>query len=82
LWYCLRQKSAAPVRVVISDPLGRVMADLRGRREAGLHNVQWNLRGAAGLDLLKGARPVPPGDYVARLLLGERPVMARKVRVE
>jgi photosystem II stability/assembly factor-like uncharacterized protein len=82
LWYSLRQRSAAPVRVVISDPLGRVMADFKGSRAAGLHKVQWNLRGAAGLDLLKGARPVPAGDYVARLFLGERLVMARKVRVE
>jgi hypothetical protein len=32
--------------------------------------------------VVKGARPVPPGDYVARLFLGEQPVMARKVRVE
>jgi hypothetical protein len=81
LWYSLRQRSA-PVRVVISDPVGRVMADLKGSRAAGLHKVQWNLRGAAGLDLFQGARPVPAGDYVARLFVGERLVMARKVRVE
>jgi photosystem II stability/assembly factor-like uncharacterized protein len=82
IWYHLREKSAQPVRVQITDPLGRVMAELKGSAEAGLHTVQWNLRGGAGFDLLQGARPVPAGDYVARLLVGEQVVGSRKVRVE
>jgi photosystem II stability/assembly factor-like uncharacterized protein len=82
VWYHLREKSSRLVKVVITDPLGRVMADLTGSPLAGLHPVYWTLRGGAGIDLLRGARLVPAGDYVARLMIGERAVMSRKVRVE
>jgi hypothetical protein len=82
VWYWLREKTAKPVHLQVTDPLGRVMADLKGSGEPGLHELVWNLRGGAGLDLLRGARPVPAGDYVARLLVGTQAVGSRKVRVE
>ncbi len=81
LWYSLRERAGAPVRVVIADAGGRALVELPGSREAGLHAVQWNLRGA-GLDPARAARLVPPGDYVARLFVAGQMMMARKFRVE
>jgi photosystem II stability/assembly factor-like uncharacterized protein len=82
IWYALKEKASAPVRVVIADALGRNLAELAGSPEAGLHAVQWNLRGGAGLDLTRGARLVGPGDYMARLYIAGQMMMARKFRVE
>ncbi len=81
LWYSLRERAGAPVRVVIADAGGRALVELPGSREAGLHAVQWNLRGA-GLDPARAARLVPHGDYVARLFVAGQMMMARKFRVE
>jgi photosystem II stability/assembly factor-like uncharacterized protein len=81
IYYVLRDPAPQPVRVVVTDAVGRVLAEIAGTREAGLHRVQWNLRGGAGLDLVHGARLVPPGDYAARLYVGDRAVMARKFQV-
>ncbi len=82
LWYSLKEKTAAPVRVVILDVLGRTLAEMPGSSEAGLRAVQWNLRGGAGVDLSRGARLVPPGDYAARLYVAGQLIAARKFRVE
>jgi photosystem II stability/assembly factor-like uncharacterized protein len=81
IYYMLRQPSTRPVKVVITDALGRGLAEMVGGKEAGLHRVVWNLRGGAGIGL-QGARLVPPGDYVARLYVGDQPIMVRKVRVD
>jgi hypothetical protein len=77
----LKEASSQPVRVVISDPLGRRIAEIPAEKAAGLHRAQWNLRGGAGIDL-RGAKLVPPGDYVVRLHVGDRMIASRKLRVE
>jgi photosystem II stability/assembly factor-like uncharacterized protein len=82
IWYSLKEKTAAPVRVVIADAMGRSLAELQGSSEAGLHAVQWNLRGPAGLDPAPRGHLVGPGEYVARLYIAGQMMMARKFRVE
>jgi photosystem II stability/assembly factor-like uncharacterized protein len=82
IWYSLREKTAQPVRLQIADAAGRVLVDVAGQQGSGLHRLQWNLRGASGFDLERGARMVPPGEYAVRLLIGGQMRMAKKLRVE
>ena len=44
--YLLKSAAPADVRITVSDVTGREVRSIAGRREAGLHRVQWNL--AAG----------------------------------
>jgi photosystem II stability/assembly factor-like uncharacterized protein len=81
IWYWLKEPSSQPVRVTISDPLGRGIAEIAGDKSAGLHRAQWNLRGGAGVDF-RGAKLAPPGDYVVRLHVGDKMIAARKLRIE
>jgi photosystem II stability/assembly factor-like uncharacterized protein len=78
IWYALKEKSPQPIRVQISDPLGRVVTELSGSAEPGLHRVQWDLTGKG---FLAKGESVPAGEYVARIKVGDR-VLSRKVRVE
>jgi hypothetical protein len=52
---------SSEVRIVIFDPMGRVVRTLaRGRHESGRHALTWDCRGDDG-------RPVPGGVYFLRL---------------
>jgi photosystem II stability/assembly factor-like uncharacterized protein len=42
--YYLKTRAEAPVRVTISDKSGKVVRELTGLREAGIHRVVWDLR--------------------------------------
>ncbi|HEY7499468.1 MAG TPA: hypothetical protein VH740_13205 [Vicinamibacterales bacterium] len=41
--YYLKSASSGDVKITISEPSGRVVRELEGPKEAGLHRVQWNL---------------------------------------
>jgi photosystem II stability/assembly factor-like uncharacterized protein len=73
VYYHLADASSGPVRLLVRDTRGGVVAELKGPAEAGLHRVVWPLRGAGGL--------VSPGEYVAELRQGER-VLSTRFRVE
>ncbi len=77
IYFTLREKANEPVVVTIADALGKTVAELKGTTDSGLQKVQWGLRGA-------GSRQdgfVPPGDYVARLKVGDQTLL-KKFRVE
>ncbi|HMP59034.1 MAG TPA: hypothetical protein PKD86_06745 [Gemmatales bacterium] len=90
--YHLRDKLVDPAKIVITDALGTVMADLGGSSEPGLHNVTWSLRqrlstappGATRTAAQAQRRTVfvPAGDYVVTLLVDGKEVMRKKLRVE
>jgi flagellar hook assembly protein FlgD len=64
------------VTVTILDKEGKTVVALKGEQQSGLHRVVWNLRAADGRD-----EPVPPGEYAARLQIGERK-LTKPIRVE
>ncbi len=41
--YYLKSAATADVKIAITDPGGRVIRELDGPKDAGLHRVQWNL---------------------------------------
>jgi photosystem II stability/assembly factor-like uncharacterized protein len=71
-FYHLKSKQTEEVRLVITDAQGRTVTTLTGDGAPGFHRILWNLRGA-GL--------APPGEYVARLQVGEQE-FTRSFRVE
>jgi photosystem II stability/assembly factor-like uncharacterized protein len=81
IWYFLRDKAAQPVRLSVTDALGNTVAVLTADAGAGLHRVQWDLRGTTAGVIGRPAPLVPPGDYVARLEVGSK-VLVKRVRVE
>jgi photosystem II stability/assembly factor-like uncharacterized protein len=73
VYYHLKDAATQDVVLTILDKDGKTLATLKGEPKAGLQKVVWNLRN--GEDL------VMPGEYTARLQIGER-TMTRTVRVE
>jgi photosystem II stability/assembly factor-like uncharacterized protein len=80
LHYYLRDPLAGPAAILITDALGNRVAELRGKKEAGLHQALWNLRVHRGGNP-DDDEPAPPGDYVARLRAGDL-VVVKRIRVE
>jgi photosystem II stability/assembly factor-like uncharacterized protein len=74
--YLLQGAAPEPVTVTILDKEGKTVVALKGEQQPGLHKVVWNLRAADGRDEL-----VAPGDYAARLQIGERK-LTKPIRVE
>jgi hypothetical protein len=61
------------VKITVSDPYGKVLAELAGRGEAGINSAQWNMRARpqgqqapqnAGMG---SGGMVDPGEYVVTL---------------
>ena len=75
--YWLREKSAAPAQVTVSDASGKLLSELTGPAEAGLNRVMWNMRagspqaggrgGGGGGGRLGGAPSAPSGTYQVRI---------------
>lgn len=81
--YHLKAAATGDVKITISNVEGRVVRELTGPKEAGLHRVQWNLRGtppqlagaAAQMAQQMGGRggrggggiPLPAGTYLVKL---------------
>jgi hypothetical protein len=62
IYYCLGSPSSQPVRIVISDPGGKVVKELEGSRDPGIHKVVWNTMEAA------------PGEYQVSLIKGKKEI--------
>jgi hypothetical protein len=78
--YHLRTAAKGDVKITISDHTGSVVREMTGPGEAGLHRVQWNLRGnqpagAAGAGMRAGGgggrrgggAALAPGSYLVKL---------------
>ena len=71
--YWLREKSAAPAKITVTDAKGTALSELTGPAEAGLNRVLWNMRpgtpgaGRGGGGRGGGAAPLPPGNYQVRI---------------
>lgn len=78
--YHLKTAATADVKITISDITGKVVRELTGPKDAGLHRVQWNLRGtppqltgaAAQMAGRGGGRggggvALPAGSYLVKL---------------
>ena len=91
--YYLRTAAAGDVKIAISDYSGRVVRELTGPKEAGLHRVQWNLRGSppAGAAAAGqrgggggqrgggGGAALEPGSYLVKLTVGGKEYTTRVV---
>jgi photosystem II stability/assembly factor-like uncharacterized protein len=70
--YYLKAKTEGPVKVTVSDPYGAVLAELKGKGEAGLNTVSWGMRAQRpgqqpGRFQGMGGGLVAPGEYVITL---------------
>ncbi|MDQ3070204.1 MAG: hypothetical protein M3R55_10805, partial [Acidobacteriota bacterium] len=69
--YWLREKASTPAKITIADASGAVINELTGPGEAGLNQVQWNMRPAppAGDSARRFGGPpaVAPGNYQVRI---------------
>jgi photosystem II stability/assembly factor-like uncharacterized protein len=76
-YYYLKTEVSESVAIKITDPFGKEIRTLRGKKEAGLHKTVWNMRGRAekkkaGQRRTPRGSLVPPGEYVIILKIGEK----------
>ena len=80
IYYHLGKDAKERVEIVIEDELGQLVFRAKGKKRAGLHHVDWNLRAArSGRGLggmlrrrMRGARSVKAGTYLVRLSNGKK----------
>lgn len=77
--YYLKYPLTGPVTIHITDVLGNKVADLKGNKDPGLHEVIWGLRQDRGAG--RASPFVASGDYVVRLRVADLD-LAQKIRVE
>ena len=97
LYFYLKGQTSEPVKLVVHDALGKEVSTLAGPTSAGVHMVRWNLRGPevrppapvpgqGGATRNQQARtfapPMPPGDYVVKLLVGKKEIAAKRLKIE
>jgi photosystem II stability/assembly factor-like uncharacterized protein len=71
--YALKTKAAAPIKIKIADPYGKVLAEMTGPGEPGLNTVEWPMRG------LRGGPLAEPGEYVVTLDSGGQTLSKKAV---
>ncbi len=76
LYYHLKASQTQQVSITILDAPGKQIAVLKGEGTAGMHKLAWNLRADGTTETT-----VPPGDYWARLSVGDQKQYQR-IRVE
>jgi photosystem II stability/assembly factor-like uncharacterized protein len=81
LTYYLKEKPASAPRLTVSDSLGNTVAVLKASAAPGLYRVVWDLHATVGVGPVQLGPLVAPGDYAARLQIGDR-ILSRKVHVE
>jgi hypothetical protein len=69
--YYLKADSATPPRVSIMEPGGRSLRDVQGPGRAGLNRVNLSLGGGGRGRGGGGAGPLPVGNYVVSLMVGD-----------
>jgi photosystem II stability/assembly factor-like uncharacterized protein len=80
IWYHLRDRTDG-VRLTIVNKKGETVAELTASGEPGLRRVQWDLCAEVDLGPFRTTPRVPPGEYAARLQIGDR-VLTRAIKVE
>jgi hypothetical protein len=73
--YYLKAKSAAPVKITVSDADGKVLSEMTGAGEAGINSVFWGMRvqkpGAPAWEDDYGTdNMVEPGEYLVKIETG------------
>jgi len=75
--YYLKGPAAGPAKVKVADAYGKVLAEINGPAEAGVHSVLWGMReqrpgqpGGRGPGMGGGGAMVDPGEYVVTLEVG------------
>jgi photosystem II stability/assembly factor-like uncharacterized protein len=90
IFYHLKKGLSEPVKIAILDITGKVVRDLEGPKEAGLHKVYWDFRenpppeqeGQARQRRFRRPAPmVDPGHYLVRITAGDM-VLTTKLVVE
>lgn len=80
LTYYLREATAEPVHLVVTDGLGGVVIEVEGKTTAGLHRLTWDLC-RPGTSEDEPGPAVDPGEYLVRLQVGVQ-VVTKRLRVE
>jgi photosystem II stability/assembly factor-like uncharacterized protein len=85
--YYFLKKAAGSVKLLVKEPSGKVIQELRGKPGKGIQKVFWNLRKKAepqpeGQRRRRGrASLVDPGVYDVSLVIKDKEVMTKKLRV-
>jgi hypothetical protein len=79
LWYSIPTK-AKSVALRIENIDGKVVSELKGNGEPGLHRVSWNLTGRAGTGrAARSNRPMPNGTYRIVMTVDDEQLPARTI---
>jgi photosystem II stability/assembly factor-like uncharacterized protein len=81
IYYYLKSPGSEPVQLTVHDATGKLVAELKAPRQAGLHRVQWDLRASAQAKPKTQPTLVSAGDYALRLTVGQRQ-WVKPLRVE
>lgn len=86
--YYLKEKPEGKVKITVSDPYGKILAELIGQGEPGLNRILWDMRSASlneEVDRTERRRPsgslVLPGEYVITLEVNGKK-LSRKAQIK
>ena len=81
--YWLKTKSASPIKVKISDPYGKAIAEIEGKNEAGLNTTLWDMQprepGKPARRFWEEPEFVSPGEYVVTVEAGGKTLSKKAV---
>jgi photosystem II stability/assembly factor-like uncharacterized protein len=80
IWYYVRERAEKASLTILNDK-GETLKKLNVPGEPGLQRLQWDLRVGSPRSIFRPRPQVPPGDYIARVQIGER-VLTTKIKVE
>ena len=87
-YYYLKNTVKDDVRIIITNPYGKELNNLRGSKNAGINKVVWNMQRKLtkeeqkriGGTRARSQRLVSPGEYIVILQVGEKK-LTRKVKI-
>ncbi len=87
-YYYLKNTVKDDVRIIITDPYGKELNNLRGSKKAGINKVIWNMQRKLtkeeqkriGGARVRSQRLVSPGEYIVILQVGEKK-LTRKAKI-
>jgi hypothetical protein len=89
--YYLKSEMKEQIRILITDPYGKELFSLRGKKKAGINQVVWNMRQRPPKQessqqtgtraRVRRGRLAPPGEYLVVLEVGDKKLTRRaKIR--
>lgn len=78
IYYYLKKALPEEALITISDPYGKKVRELKGKTDAGINKVIWDMRGEPEKksdeedSRSKRGEWVPPGEYVVKIHVGEK----------